>query len=149
MSLARDHLTLLARVKERWRSCLFSAGLEADEDDDSVLSVPDAAFGFGERKLHKPIQGKLRALDAKHLHLLAEQELRGDDQRRLAFEAAIASKSANAFPLALAPDGHFRFNQFEFAVAITRKLGLPISVLLPYVGTRIKTEGCSHLAYAD
>ena len=33
------------------KACLFSAGLEADEDDDSVFSVPDAAFGFGERSL--------------------------------------------------------------------------------------------------
>ena len=140
MSLARGHLTQISQVKERWTSCLYSAGFVADEEEDPVFSVPDAAFGFGLRKLHKTMQDKLRGFDARYVDLLAEQELRGDDQRRLAFKAASDDMFANAFPLALAPDEHFRFNRFEFITGITRKLGLPIPLLLPYVGTQIKTE---------
>jgi len=95
------------------------------------------------------MQDKLRGLDMRYLHILAKQELRGDDQRRLAFEAASDDAFANAFPLALAPDEHFRFNRFEFITGISRKLGLPIPLLLPYVGTRIKTEGASHPSFVD
>ena len=149
LSLARGHLTQISQVKERWTSCLYSAGFVADEEEDPVFSVPDAAFGFGLRKLHKTMQDKLRGFDARYVDLLAEQELRGDDQRRLAFKAASDDMFANAFPLALAPDEHFRFNRFEFITGITRKLGLPIPLLLPYVGTQIKTEGASHPSFVD
>ena len=103
MSLARG-VTQISQVKGRWTSCLHSAGFVADEEDDSVFSVPDAAFGFGLRKLHKTMQGKLRGFDARYLDLLAKQGLRGDDQRRLAFEAASDDMFANTSPLALAPD---------------------------------------------
>ena len=149
LSLARGHLTQISQVKGRWKSCLYSAGFVADEEEDPVFSVPDAGFGFGQRKLHKTMQDKLRGLDMRYLHILAKQELRGDDQRRLAFEAASDDAFANAFPLALAPDEHFRFNRFEFITGISRKLGLPIPLLLPYVGTRIKTEGASHPSFVD
>ena len=53
------------------------------------------------------------------------------------------------FPLALAPDESRRFNRFEFIVAIARKLGLPIPLLLPYVGTTIKAEGGSPRVQVD
>jgi hypothetical protein len=73
----------------------------------------------------------------------------GDDQRGRAFTAAVGNKFANAFPSSLAPDENNRFNLFEFPVGIARKLGLGIPILLPYVGTRIKTEGDSMPVLVD
>ena len=65
------------------------------------------------------------------------------------FTAAVGNKFANAFPSSLAPDENNRFNLFEFPVGIARKLGLGIPILLPYVGTRIKTEGDSMPVLVD
>ena len=148
-SFAQDHLALVCRVQERWKSSLYIIGEDATEEVDSIFSVPSEGFGFKVKKLHKTMQDELRALDAEALHLLAEQEIGGDDQRRCAFKAASGNKFANAFPLALAPDENRRFNRCEFMVAIARKLGLPIPLLLPYVGTTIKAEGGSPRVQVD
>ena len=51
--------------------------------------------------------------------------------------------------MALAPDESRRFNRFEFSVAIARKMGLPIPLILPYVGTTIKAEGGSPRVLVD
>ena len=80
--LAHDHLTLIERVKERWKTCLLGAGNEADEATDPVFSAPPDCFGLGVNKLHKTMQDKLRALDAQALLILAQKEMTGDDQRR-------------------------------------------------------------------
>ena len=140
-SLAKDHLVLIKRVKERRSNRLLSIGIMSDEeDDDPIFSASPDCFGFGTKKLHKAIQDKLRCLDYEVALLHAKEDLAGEDQRRLAFVAAHDNKFANAFPLALAPSETVRFNNFEFTVAIARKLGLPIPALIRYVGTFIKTE---------
>jgi hypothetical protein len=95
------------------------------------------------------MQDKLRALDAQTLLIMAQQEMTGDDQRRRAFVASIDNEFANAFPNTLAPDESRRFNGFEFPLAIARKLGMPIPIILPYVGTKIKTEGGSPTVVVD
>ena len=147
--LAHDHLTLIERVKERWKTCLLGAGIEANEATDPVFSALPDCFGLGVKKLHKTMQDKLRALDAQTLLIMAQQEMTGDDQRRRAFAASIDNKFANAFPNSLAPDESQRFNGFEFPVAMARKLGMPIPIILPYIGTKIKTEGGSPTVVVD
>ena len=64
-SLAKDHLVLIHRVKERQSNCLLSIGKISDEEeDDPILSASPDCFGFGIKKLHKAIKDKLRHLDA-------------------------------------------------------------------------------------
>ena len=148
-SFGQDHLRSIQRVQERYKDVLFLSGKDAADEVDSVLSVPPEGFGFRVNKLHKTMQDKLRSLDAEAMRLLAKDEISGDDQRRCAFEAASGNKFANAFPLALAPEANTRFSRFEFTVAIARKLGLPIPLLLPYVGTSIRAEGGSPRVQVD
>ena len=53
-SFAQDHLALVCRVQERWKSSLYIIGEDATEEVDSIFSVPSEGFGFKVKKLHKP-----------------------------------------------------------------------------------------------
>ena len=51
--------------------------------------------------------------------------------------------------MALAPEPSIRFNRQEFTVAIARKFGLPIPLLLSHLGTTVRSEGRSHKVRVD
>ena len=80
--------------------------------------------------------------------LLKESKvLAKDDQRSLAFLATHDSAFANCFPDALDPNSNFDNREFETALA--RKMGLPVKILLPYVGSRVRSNGNSHVTIVD
>ena len=93
------------------------------------------------RKLHKSAQDVLRHRD--HEGLLKDAgTLTKDDQRGLAFLSTHDNSFANAFPLALTgsdPNDAFSPRR-EFQVAIARKLGLPIDILLPCVNSTVRAN---------
>ena len=66
-----------------------------------------------------------------------------DDQRAVSFLRTQDNKVVNAFPLAFPQDIYSRLGYPEFTIAIARKLGLPITILGPYVGTWVRTNGRS------
>ena len=80
--------------------------------------------------------------------LLKESKvLAKDDQRSLAFLATHDSAFANCFPVASDPNSNFDNREFETALA--RKMGLPVKILLPYVGSRVRSNGNSHVTIVD
>ena len=82
-------------------------------------------------QLHKSAQDVLRHLDYEGL-LKDAETLTKDDQRGLAFLSNHDNSFVNAFPLALTgSDTIDAFSPREFQIAIARKLGQPIDILLP------------------
>jgi len=71
-----------------------------------------------------------------------------DDQRGLAFLSTHTDEFANSFPLALT-GAEDAFSPREFQVAIARKLGVPVNLLLPYVGSTVRSSGNSHKTNVD
>jgi hypothetical protein len=70
-----------------------------------------------------------------------------DDQRSIAFQATHESAFANSFPVASDPNSNF--DNREFRTALARKMGLPVIILLPYVGSRVRSNGNSHPTLVD
>jgi hypothetical protein len=70
-----------------------------------------------------------------------------DDQRSIAFQATHESAFANSFPVASDPNSNF--DNREFGTALARKMGLPVIILLPYVGSRVRSNGNSHPTLVD
>ena len=136
---------LVGRAKERYSNSL--ARIDESPDAACILTVETNCFGFGVKKLHKSMQDILRKLDYDGL-LKDAKSLTRDDQRGLAFLSTHADEFANSFPLALT--GYdAAFSPREFQVAIARKLGVPIGLLRPYVGSTIRSSGNSHKTNVD
>ena len=90
--------------------------------------------------MHKSAQDVLRHLNYEGL-LKDTGTLTKDDQRGLAFLSFHDNSFANAFPLALTgSDLNDAFSPREFRVAIARKLGLLIGILLPYVNSTVRAK---------
>jgi hypothetical protein len=88
-------------------------------------------------KVYKIAQGFIRILD--YMSLLSDaKNLAGDDQLAITFLATHESPSANSF-LAYA-DQTIPFSQRKFHVVLGRKFVVPLSVLRPYIGERIKSN---------
>ena len=85
----------------------------------------------------------MRDLEYKRVLSLVSTDLPADDQRAISFLRTHDNKFANAFPLAFPQDIYSRFGNSEFTIAIARKFGLPIPMLGPYVGTRVRASGRS------
>ena len=139
-SLADDHKTLINRAKDRYYESLTV--LSEDLPDTGLLVKPAVGFGYGIPKLHSAVQNDLRGLEFKRF-LSLSSDLPSDDQRALSFIRTHDYKFANAFPLAFPQDIYSRFGNTEFTIAIARKFGLPIPMLGPYVGTRVRASGRS------
>ena len=146
MSLANDHKTLISRAKDRYSESLSVLG--EDLPGTGLLVKPAAGFGYGIPKLHSAVQNDLRGLEFKRFLSLVS-DLPSDDQRALSFLRTHDNKFANAFPLAFPQDIYSRFGNTEFTIAIARKLGLPIPILGPYVGTRVRASGRSLPIFVD
>ncbi len=106
------------------------------KDKKNVLTVPAAAFGFGVTKMHKKTQDILRRTNYELL-LKESKVFAKDDQRSIAFLAT--HDSAFGFPVASDPNSNFDNREFETALA--RKMGIPVKFLLPYVGSRVRSNG--------
>ena len=146
-SFGQDFKTLTERIKKRYTDSLERIGKAPAAD--CVISAPTSGFGFGVKKLHKSAQDVLRHLDYEGL-LQDSGTLTKDDQRGLAFLSTHDNSFANAFPLALTGSHpNDSFSPREFQVAIARKLGLPIDILLPYVNSTVRANESSYRTTVD
>ena len=141
ISFANDHKTLINRAKDRYSESLNNLGEVPPET--GLLVTPAVGFGYGTSKLHSALQHVLRDLEYKCILSSVSSDLPADDQRALSFLRTHDNKFANVFPLAFPQDIYSRFGNTEFTIAIARKLGFPIPILGPYVGTRVRASGRS------
>ncbi|MEI6872924.1 MAG: hypothetical protein WCL08_11635, partial [Verrucomicrobiota bacterium] len=143
-SFGNDHATLITRVQDRYAAS--QTALQKIPDPTCFLAVPAAGFGFEIQKLHRKAQDIFREMDYESLLNNAKQ-LAKDEQRSLAFLATHDSPFANSFPVASHPSSNFDNREFETALA--RKLGLPLKILIPHIGTRVRSNGNSHVTLVD
>ena len=143
-SFGNDHATLVSRVQGCYATALTA--LDKTPDPDCFLTAPAAAFGVGVTKMHKKTQDILRQLDYERLSKDVK-ELARDDQRSLAFQATHDSEYANCFPVA--SNRNHKFDNREFETACARKMGLPVKILAPYVGLRVRSNGNSAVTLVD
>ena len=143
-TFGNDHKALIANVHGRYAEGLTALGKVPDPD--CLLAGSAASFGYGQTKLHKKIQDNLRKMDCDRL-LKDAKLLARDDQRSVAFLATHDSEFANYFPVA--SDPNLKFDNREFETALARKLGLPVKFLGHYVGSRVKSNGNSHVTLVD
>ena len=145
LSFGADHANQVAQAKIRYASCL--ARLERDPDPDCALSSEPCAFGFGVQKLQKSIQSTLKQL-ACDILIKDANSLPQDDHRASTFLASINNPYANSFPNSIVASD-LKMSNMEYQVAFARKLGLPISILCPYVGTIVRASGNSARTHVD
>ena len=110
----------LLPLRPRWKSSGPSCRRSRLRIDESLQ---DSSGLNTDSRLYEPLS------DAKNLA--------GDDQRAITFLATHESPSANSF-LAYA-DQTIPFSQRKFHVVLGRKF-VPLSVLRPYIGERIKSN---------
>ena len=143
-SFGNDHAALITRVQDRYTAA--QTALDKMPDPTCFLTVSAAGFGYEIQKLHKKTQDLLRA-SAYELLLKDTDQLSKDDQRSLAFRATHDSEFANCFPIASHPSSNF--DNREFGITLARKLGLPVKILEHHVGTRVRSNGNSHVTLVD
>jgi hypothetical protein len=138
-----ERLASIARIKVDHANLCQTLGKNVS--DDPVLAKSDECFGSGVSKLHRTINGTLRALSAEVLKLRARTECSKDDQRRVALQSA--DVFSNSYPVQI--DSRIRLTADEAKIALQRKLGLPLSILHGSVGKRIHSSGKSRQLRVD